>query len=83
MPFSCGMFVYKDVTSALTKRALGGMGGGGWKFFNKVEKIFCVFDVCDGRLLARDWVKLVMEAERWSFGPSHPETTGWRGQSGL
>ena len=62
---------------------MGWGGGGGWNFLNKVEKIFCVFDVCDGRLLARDWVKLVMEAERWSFGPSHPETTGWRGQSGL
>ena len=50
MPFSCGMFVYKGVTSALTKRALGDGGGGGeggrgWKFFNKVEKIFCAFDV--------------------------------------
>ena len=77
--FSCGMFVYKDVTSTVTKRALGGRGG---SFSIRLKKFF-VSLMCDGRLLARDWVKLVMEAERWSFGPSHPETTGWRGQSGL
>ena len=27
MPSSCGMFVYRDVTSAVTKRVLGGRGG--------------------------------------------------------
>ena len=27
MPSSCRMFVYRDVTSAVTKRALGGRGG--------------------------------------------------------
>ena len=86
MPFSCGIFVYKGVTSALTKKALGDEGGGGWegggRFSIRLKKFFVPL-MCDGRLLARDWVKLVMEAERWSFGPSHPETTGWRGQSGL
>ena len=38
----CGMFVYRDLTSAVTKRALGGRGG---SFFDEVKKMFCVFDV--------------------------------------
>ena len=49
MPFSCGMFVYKDVTSALTKRALGGIGGGG-SFSIRLKKFFvslmCVMEDC-------------------------------------
>ena len=53
MPFSCGMFVYKDVTSALTKRALGGGGGGGGgggSFSIRLKKFFvslmCVMEDC-------------------------------------
>ena len=41
-PSLCGMFVYKDVTSAATKSALDGRGG---NFCNKVDKMFCVFNL--------------------------------------
>ena len=34
--------MYKDVTSAVIKRALDGREGR--EFFKKVEKIFCVLD---------------------------------------
>ena len=53
MPSSCGMFVYRDVTSAVTKRTLGGRGG---SFSMRLGKCF-VSLMCDGRLLARDWMK--------------------------
>ena len=56
MPSSCGMFVYRDVTSAVTKRALGERGGG---FSMMLRKCFLSLK-CDGRLLARAWMKLVM-----------------------
>ena len=75
MPFLYGMFVYKDVTSAVTKRALDGRVG---SFSIRLRKCF-VSLMCDGGLLARGWMKWVMYAERWSVGPSHPETIGWRG----
>ena len=55
MPSSCGMFVYKDVTSAVTKRALGGRGG---SFPMRLRKCF-VSLMSDGRLLARGWIKWV------------------------
>ena len=55
MPSSCGMFVYRDVTSAVTKMALGGRG---WGFSMKLRKCF-VSLMCDGRLLARGWMKCV------------------------
>ena len=41
---SCGMFAYRDVTSAVTTSAFGG-GGECVEFFNEVEKMFCVFIV--------------------------------------
>ena len=72
MPSSCGMFVYRNVTSAVTKRALGGRGG---SFSTRLKKCF-VSLACDGRLLTRSWMKWVMQAERWSVGPSHPEIIG-------
>ena len=78
MPSSCGMFVYREVKSAVTKRALGGRGG---SFSMRLRKCF-VSLTCDERLLARDWMKKVAQAERWSVGPSHPETMGQRGQPG-
>ena len=56
MPSSCGMFVYRDVTSAVTKRALGGRGRSS---LLRLRKCF-VFLICDGRLLARGWMKGVM-----------------------
>ena len=49
MPSSCGLFVYRDVTSAVTKRALGGRGG---RFLMRLRKCF-VSLTCDGRLLLR------------------------------
>ena len=52
---SYGMFVYRDVTSAVTKRALGGRGG---TFSMRLRKRF-VSLTCDRRLLARDWMKSV------------------------
>ena len=55
MPSSCGMFVYKDVTSAVTKRALTGRGG---SYSMRLRKCFVSF-TCDGRLLARGWMKWV------------------------
>ena len=55
MPSSCGMFVYRDVTSAVTKRALGGRCG---SFSMKFRKCF-VSLTCEGRLLARGWMKWV------------------------
>ena len=55
MPSSCGMFVYRDVTSAVTKRALGGKEG---SFSMRLRKCF-VSLTCDGRLLARGWIKWV------------------------
>ena len=51
----CGMFVYSDVISAVTKRALGGRGG---SFSIRLRKCY-VSLTCDGRLLARDWMKWV------------------------
>ena len=56
MSSSCGMFVYWDVTSAVTKRALGGRGG---SFSVSLRRCF-VSLTCDGRLLARGWMKWVM-----------------------
>ena len=76
---SCRMFVYKDMTSAVTKRILDGKGG---SFSIRLRKCFASL-MRDGRLLARDWLKWVMQAERWSFGPSDQETVGWRGHSVL
>ena len=79
MSSSCRMFVYRDVTSAVTKRTLGGRDG---SFSMRLTKCY-VSLMRDGSLLARDWVKRVTQAERWSVGPSNPETIGRRGQSGL
>ena len=79
MPSSCRMFVYRDVTLAVTKMALGGRGG---SFLLWLRKSFVSFS-CDERLLARTLMKLVTLAERWSVGPSHPETIGRRGQPDL
>ena len=45
--------MYRDVTSAVTKRALGGRGG---NFSMRLRKCF-VSLMCDGRLLARSWMK--------------------------
>ena len=56
MPSWCGMFVYRDVTSAVTKKTLGGRGG---SFLMRLRKCF-VSLTCDGRLLARGWMKWVM-----------------------
>ena len=42
---SCGMFAYRDVTSAVTKSTFGGGGGECVEFFKEVGKMFCVFDV--------------------------------------
>ena len=55
MPSSRGMFVYRNETSALTKRALGGGGAG---FSMRLRKYF-VSLTCDGRLLATGWIKWV------------------------
>ena len=55
MPSFCGMFVCKGMMSAVTKRALDGRGGSfqeGW------ENVLSL--MCDGRFLARGWVKCVM-----------------------
>ena len=79
MPSSCGMSVYKDVTPTVTKRELDGKGG---SFSKRLRKCF-VSLICDGRLLDRGWIKWMMQAERWSVAPSHSETIGRRGQSGL
>ena len=75
----CGMFVYSNVTSAVTKKSLGGRCG---SFSMRLRKCFGS-STCDGRLLAMCWMKWVSQVERWSVGPSHPETIGWRGQPGL
>ena len=53
MPSLCGMFVQRDVTSAVTKRTLNGRGGG---FSMRLRKFF-VSLTCDGRLIARGWMK--------------------------
>ena len=70
---------YRDVTSAVTKMALGGRGG---TFSMRLRNCF-VSLTCDGRLLDRGWIKWVTQAERWSVGPSHLEKIGRRGQPGL
>ena len=49
MPSLCGMFVYRDVTSALIKVALGRRGGSSSM---RLRKLFVSFK-CDGRLLAK------------------------------
>ena len=54
--FSCGMLVYRDVTSAVTKRALSGKGE---SCSMRLRKFF-VYLMCDGRLLARGWMKCLM-----------------------
>ena len=46
MPSSCGMFVYKDVTSAVTKRALGGRGGNYSISWRKSFVSLCVMEDC-------------------------------------
>ena len=55
MPSSCGMFVCRDMTSGVNKRALGGRGG---SFPMRLRKCF-VSLTYDGRLLARGWMKWV------------------------
>ena len=55
MPSSCGMFVHREVTSAVIKRALGERGG---SFSMRLRKCF-VYLMCDGSLLARGWMKWV------------------------
>ena len=62
MPSSCEMWMYKAVTSAVTKRALDGRGE---RFSIRLRKSF-VSLICGGRLLARGWIKYVMQADRWS-----------------
>ena len=52
IPSSYGMFVYRDVASAVTKRALGGSGG---SFSMRLRKCF-VSLMYDGRLLPRGWM---------------------------
>ena len=53
IPSSCGMFVYRDVTSAVTKTALVGRGG---SFSRRLIKC-SVSLMCAGRLLAKGWMK--------------------------
>ena len=45
MPSSCEMFAYKDVTSAVTKRALNERGG---RFSIRIRKYFVIL-MCDGK----------------------------------
>jgi len=75
MPSLCGMFVYKDLTSAVTRIALGGRGG-------KVE-IICsrclVSLMCEGNFSANGCMKWVMYLLKLSVGPSQPETIGRSG----
>ena len=52
---SYGMFVYRDVTSTVTKKTLGGRGG---TFSMRLRKRF-VSLTCDTRLLARGWMRSV------------------------
>ena len=51
-----GMFLYKNVTSAVTKSALDGKDG---SFSIRFRKCF-VSLIWDGGLLARSWMKWVM-----------------------
>ena len=53
MSSSCGLFLYRDVTSAVTKSAL--FGGSGGRFSMRLRKCF-VSLMCDGRLLAKGWM---------------------------
>ena len=46
-------FVYRDKTSAVTKNALVGKGE---SFSIRLRKSF-VFFMCEGKLLARGWIK--------------------------
>ena len=55
MPSSSEMFVYRDVTSAVTKSAMGGRGR---SFSMRLRKCF-VSLMCDRRLLDRGWMKWV------------------------
>ena len=56
MPSSCGMFVYRDIISGLTKTALSGRGG---SFSVRLKKCFVSLK-CEGRLLPRGWTKWLM-----------------------
>ena len=56
IPSSFGIFVYKDVISAVTKGAL--VVGRGGSFSVRLRKCF-VSLMCDGRLLARGWIRWV------------------------
>lgn len=47
------IFVYRDKTSAVTKNALVGKGE---SFSIRLRKSF-VFFMCEGKLLARGWIK--------------------------
>ena len=79
MSSSCRMFVYRDMTSAVIKSALVGRGR---SFFNKTEEMLLSL-MCNGRLLARGWIKRVIQDNKLLVGPSHSETTGLRGKFGL
>ena len=79
MSSSCWIFVYKGVTSAVTKGVLNRRGG---SFSIRLRKYF-VSLMCDERLLASSWMKWVMQTRRWSVGLLHPETIERSGQSGL
>ena len=67
------------MTSAVIKSALVGRGR---SFFNKTEEMLLSL-MCNGRLLARGWIKRVIQDNKLLVGPSHSETTGLRGQFGL
>ena len=56
MPSSRGMFVFKDVTSAVIKKTLDGRDGSFSISFRK-----CLVSLmCDGTVAARAWMKWVM-----------------------
>ena len=79
MPSSCGMLVYKDLTSAVTKMALCGSGGRSWIRCKKC----LVSRMYEGNSSASGWIKCVMYLDRLSVGPPQPETIGRNGDDGL
>ena len=79
IPSACGMFVYREETSAVTSIALSGRGG-----VSCIVLIKCVVSLMKaGIRSASGCKKCVMYLLKLSVGLSKPETIGRSGMLGL
>ena len=72
MPSSCGMFVYSDVTSAVTKIAFSGRGGRDSRSYRK-----CLLSrMYEGSISTRGCMRWVTLFKSLSVGLPHADTVG-------